>query len=317
MQRRAPGGEGSPFRNAARLGGVALFLLVVGFVSASAPAGPLSPPTPGPTRGAGGGDPFAVPFGSRPLSGAISLVDCRDVVIADRTFRDLGPGVIAIRLERCTNVTIEAIDLVSVAQGVYAIDSANITVRDSRYRDITGPAQPRTGANVANFVQFNRVAGGLVARNVGTGGDTEDIVSVYDSDDVIVEDNRFEGTSWTSRSGSGIALGDGGSSRGIARRNVLLNPGQAGIFIGGGIDNAIIDNVVIGEPRPGSNVGIYVWNQSESVCSGSVVTGNRVSWVREDGASNPYWDGAGCGEVALAGNDFRAPLDPDAYRVRP
>ena len=49
--------------------------------------------------------------------------------------------------------------------------------------------------------------------------------------------------------------------------NILLNPGQVGIFIAGGTHNAIVDNVVYGEQRPLSNVGIYVWNQTDEPCS--------------------------------------------------
>ena len=238
------------------------------------------------------------------------------MVIEDKTFRDLGAGVIAIRIENCTNVTIRAVDFLNVAEGVYALNSSNITVVDSRYQNITGPAQPRTGANVANFVQFNNVNGGLIARNKGKGGDTEDIVSVYQSSNVIVEDNHFEGTNWTSGSGSGIALSDGGGSGNIARRNILVNPGQVGAFIAGGLNSVIADNIVIGEQRDKSNVGIYVWNQSSSTCSGHTVSGNRVRWLNASGANNPYWNAGNCGSVAGSGNVWNdTTLDIEQYRV--
>ena len=205
-------------------------------------------------------------------------------MIEGKTFKDLGAGVIAIRIENCSNVTIRSVDFMNVAEGVYALNSSNIKIIDSRYSNITGPAQPRTGANVANFVQFNNVAGGLIDHNKGKGGDTEDIVSVYQSDHVIVEDNHFEGTNWTSASGSGIALADGGGSYNVAQRNILLNPGQVGIFIAGGLNNKILGNTIYGEQRVRSNVGLYVWNQSSSPCSGQEVTGNRVYWRNAAGA---------------------------------
>ena len=66
-----------------------------------------------------------------------------------------------------------------------------------------------------------------------------------------------------------MTLGDGGASYAIARNNVLLNPGQVGIFIAGGTNNAIIDNVVYGDQRPSSNVGIYVWGQDNRRCCGT------------------------------------------------
>jgi len=272
---------------------------------------------------ADGEGPHAVPFGSRPESRPIRLRNCTDVIIEDKTFRNLGEDVIAIRLDGCRNVTIRAVDFIDVAQGVFAIDSTNIQVIDSRYQNIRGPHE-RVGLNRGNFVQLDGVDGALVARNKGRCGDTEDIVSVYQSSNVIVEYNHFEGgdgtpgcLAWSSSSGSGIALGDGGGSKNIARGNILVNPGQVGVFIGGGTGNAIINNVVIGEPRPKSNVGIYVWNQSDGECGGHTVADNWVEWRKEDGGRNPFYDAGNCGEVETRGNQWSHPsLRPADYAVR-
>lgn len=272
-------------------------------VSATTPT-----PAPAPT------DEWPTAFGSRPQSGPISLRDCRDVTISNKTFKDLGANVIAIRLENCSNVTIKAVDFINVAEGVYALNSSNIRVIDSRYQNIVGPHE-RVGLNRGNFVQFHNVNGGLIDRNEGKGGDTEDVVSLYRTSNVVVEDNRFEGTNWTSTSGSGIALSDGGGSNNIARRNTLVNIGQVGIFIAGGTNNRITDNVIYGEQRPRSNVGIYVWDQSDGTCSGNVVSGNRVRFQKPDGTKSGYWGGGGCGTVTMSGNDFWAPLTLSSLRV--
>jgi len=45
------------------------------------------------------------------------------------------------------------------------------------------------------------------------------------------------------------------------------NPGACGIFIAGGTNNQIVDNVIYGSQRPVANVGIYVWNQSAPAAS--------------------------------------------------
>ena len=258
---------------------------------------------------------FTVPFGSRPGSGPIAKSDCADITISNLTIRDTPAGMPAIRLVRCRNVTIDAVDLINVAGGIVAIESSNVRVINTRYSNITGPAQPRTGANVGNFVQFDRVDGGLIARNTGKGGDTEDVVSVHGSSNVIVEDNHFEGTNWTSRSSSGIALSDSGGSNNIARRNRLVNVGAVGIFIAGGTNSRIEDNVILGEARAGSNVAMYVWNLAGSTCSGHAVTGNRVQFRKADGSLAAWWSGGGCGSVLLSGNDFRAPLVVSGLRV--
>lgn len=261
-----------------------------------------------------------MPFLTRPVSGPIRLNGCNDVVIENRTFKDLGPDVEAIHLENCHRVTIRDNDFARVAQAITAVNSTDIRVEWNRYLDILGP-HPRVGLHRANFVQFDKVHGGYIGNNKGRGGDTEDIVNLHASDGtptepLYVEDNHFEGTNWTSASGSGIALGDGGSAHTIARNNILLNPGQVGIFIAGGTDNAILNNVVYGEQRPLSNVGLYVWNQSGSACSGHEVRGNRVRWYGAEGEASPAWDAGNCGTVAgWSTNDWSAILDPTTLRV--
>lgn len=265
-------------------------------------------------------DPWSVPFLSRPSSGPIHLRNCADVVIENWTFRDLGAGVEAIHLDNCRRVTIRDNDFSRVAQAITAVGSEDIRVEWNRFEDILGPHQ-RSGQHRANFVQFDKVRGGYIGHNKGRGGDTEDVVSIHDSSGtpevpLYIEDNHFEGTDWTSESGSGIALGDGGSSYAVARNNILLNPGQVGIFIAGGTGNAILDNVVYGEQRERSNVGIYVWNQTDAGCADHEVRGNRVRWFRADGQMNPVWDAETCGPIAgWEANTWDAALDPASLRV--
>ena len=281
--------------------------------NSDAPASPVATPVV-PAAALDVGAVTDVPFGSRPRSEAMYLRDCRDVVIENLTFRDLGPEVIAIHLDRCTNVQIRDVDFLNVSQAVYVEDSTAISVTDSRYHTITGPSERVPGRNSGNFVQFDSVDVGTIARNTGKAGDTEDIVSLFRTHAVVVEENHFEGVDWRSASGSGIALGDAGGSGNVARGNVLVNPGQAGIFIAGGVDHAILDNIVYGEQRPLSNVGIYVWNQSEGDCSGHTVAGNRVHWIKADGSRNPYWNAGNCGPVD--GTNDTTPFDPAPYRVQ-
>ena len=132
----------------------------------------------------------------------------------------------------------------------------------------------------------------------------------------IIDYNHFEGTNWTSSSGSGIALGDGSSAYSIARNNILLNVGQVGLFIAGGTHHKIMGNTIYGVQRDNSNVGVYVWNQSDNSCSGHEVSGNRVRWRNEDGAPNPAWNADNCGTVSgWSNNNWNALLDPAKLRV--
>lgn len=283
----------------------------------AAPSATPTSPTSSPTG--------SVPaFGTRPTSAAISLRNCSNVVIEDKTFKDLGADVIAIRLENCDNVTVRNVDFVNVSEGVYALNSTNIRVESTRYKNITGPYE-RVGKNRANLVQFNNVRGGSVSFNKGKCGDTEDIVSVYASHDIVVEGNHFEGVAtstpgclaWRSGSGSGIALGDAAGSGNVARNNVLVNVGQVGMFIAGGLNHQMVGNIVIGQAIPRSNVGAYVWNQSSSPCSGHTVSSNRVRWLRADGVVNGFWNANNCGSITgLPTNNWNdTTLNIENYRV--
>ena len=243
-----------------------------------------------------GPDPWSVPFLSRQSSGPIHRKrGCDGIVIQGLTFQDLGPGVEAIRLEKCNGVTIRGNDFARVSQAITILDSTDVRIEWNRYQDILGPHDRDPNLHRANFVQLVNVNHGNIRKNKGKGGDTEDIISLWRSggtaeDPLIVEDNHFEGTDWVSDSGSGIALGDSTSSHSIARNNILLNPGQAGIFIAGGTDHQIIGNIIYGMQRPNSNVGVYVWNQSEdrpAQTTSSVTT--RSSGSRR--TANPTHDG--------------------------
>lgn len=267
------------------------------------------PPPPDPPPGA----PPA--FGSRPASARMDRTGESNIVIENKTFTGTAAGLAAIRLTSCTNVTIRNCDFIDVPGCIYAYQSSGIVIEDCRYSNITGP-HARTGANVGNFVQTNECSNVTIRRNKGKGGDTEDIVSVYKTSTALVEDNHFEGTGWTSGSGSGIALGDYGGSGNIARRNILVNPGQVGAFIAGGTNHTIQDNIIIGQQRAKSNVGVYVWGQGGGACSGHTVGGNRASWTAADGSANPYWNKGNCGPVAGSpANDWYANLDIELYRV--
>ena len=270
---------------------------------------PTPSPTPAPTI-----SPSSVPFGSRPSSGAISLSGsaCQGVTISNRSFKNLGSGVIAISLSNCNGVTIDSVDFDTVSEAIFAYSSSNITVRHSRYRNITGPHQ-RNGTHRGNFVQFDSVSGFTIDHNKGVGGDTEDIVSLYKSGNGKVTYNQFQGTNWSSTSGTGIILGDGGSGSNVeVAYNVLDTPGQVGIQIIDGTGQKVHDNTVYSAPRPGQvspNVGMSSYAGSP-VAS---VYNNRVLWYKNDGSQNPYWWGAG--SISTSGNDWHASLNAASLAV--
>lgn len=292
----------------------------------------VSPDVPPPVTPAEPSGPhWTTAFMARTPSGALSLTSNAQVaavatsgtgtalspyVISGKEFDALGANVIAIRLANISaHVLIEDCDFRDVAECIYAVDcTGSIKVGWCRYKNITGPNE-RVGLNRANFIQVNNcTGGGRIYNNKGREGDTEDIISLYKSSGFIVEDNHFEGTTWDSASGSGIAIGDDGGSNNIARNNILVNPGQVGIFIAGGTNNSIVDNIIIGEQRTNSNVGMYVWNQYVYACAAHTVDGNQVEWLNAAGVSNGFWNHGNCGTVTGT-NTLNAALDIELYRV--
>ncbi len=260
---------------------------------------------------------WSAPFLARTASDALHLTNCSNVTISGKQFVDISDD--AIVLEGCNNVTITENDFSNVVGAIYVINSTNVTITWNRYQNV---GNGTIGGGHSNFVQFNKSFGGVISHNKGIGGSSEDLISVFQSggpdeaNPLVIEYNAFEGTNWTSGSGSGMMLGDYGGSHIVARFNTLLSPGQVGFGVPSGTDIHITDNTIYGAQRTSSNVGIYVWNQSATACSGIEVARNKVKWFRADGVENAYWNAGNCGTVSgEATNDLHSLIDPKTLHV--
>jgi parallel beta-helix repeat protein len=210
----------------------------------------------------------------------------------------IGPcGGKAIEVRRSTGVRIEYSELLDSDAGIYALDSSSIV--------ISGNTISNAGRNP---VQFDKVtgSGNVVSdneiHNQEGSSETEDSISIYESSGtesspLVVEGNLIS-QGGSSRSGSGILVGDNGGSHVVVRGNTLINPGQVGIGVAGGQNISVVDNLVVSEAFPWSNVGIYVWDQYDTGCEGIEVRGNVVEWYNSTGGVNPFWDAGNCGMVA-------------------
>lgn len=282
------------------------------------------------TRGmvtAGKPTQWAVPFMGRPSSSAVSLTGQSNITIRNKAFNAIGSNVSSIRLTNCSNVVIEACDFRDCCQPITCDTCTNIEIRWCRYKNITGP-HARDGNNRANFTQWVNCTGGKIHHNKGREGDTEDIINLFGTsgtdaaNPLIIEYNHFEGTNWTSTSGSGILCGDNSGSHIIVRYNKLLNPGQVGIGIAGGTDIRILDNIIYGEQRTSSNVGLYVQNfYAPQACNTHEVQRNKVSWKNAAGTDNPAFNAQQCGAItgwpvgSFGTNEFAATINPATLRV--
>lgn len=243
---------------------------------------------------------------SNPDGDCIEIKESTDIVIEHS---EVGPcGDHAIVVDASSSVRIEANTFTDSRSGVYAHASEGISVIGNEFRDAG-----------RNFVQFDKVtgAGNEISANRGDNklgeSDAEDFVSIYQSggtpdSPLRVVDNEFSGGG-PSVSGSGIMVGDGGGSHIVVMGNVLTSPGQVGIGVAGGTDIVVADNTIYSATLPWSNVGIYVWNQSDDECANVEIRDNRVDWSDADGSPNPSWDNGNCGEiVGWDDNEWNADL---------
>jgi parallel beta-helix repeat protein len=273
---------------------------------------PTPTPHPTPTPAPATGTPA---FGSRPASAPLTFnAPCNNIVIEGKGFYN-STGKVAIQLFGCNHVTIRNNDFDNDLGGILAEDSTDVTVVQNRFRNI---GNGTIGSGHSNLLQFARTTGGYVAYNRGIGGKTEDMFSFWNSGGtsatpLVVEYNNLEGTNWSSGSGTGVILGDGGVGKYITiRHNTFLNPGQVGIQIIDGVGHKIYDNDVYAEARPGQtspNVGISSYDGNPS----AEVYNNRVKWVKNNGSENPYWWGAG--SINAHDNDWHANLKASDLRV--
>jgi hypothetical protein len=249
------------------------------------------------------------------------LVSSKNVVVRNLFIK--GTKGNGITVEASSSILIEGNVIEDTATSVYALKSIDVRVINNSFENVLGPL-PR-----GQFVQFDKVSGtaNRIACNFGKNikgrSAPEDAISIYNSSGEIDHPIRIEKNiiigGGPSLSGGGIMLGDGGGQNIVAEENVLIDPGQYGIAAAGGINLSILNNEVYGHMQQFTNVGIYVWNQSNKPCDQVTVRGNRVRWTNESGKPNPWWNGRNCGGLKIGENDFRgADLfdPPDALTLK-
>ena len=261
---------------------------------------------------------WSVEFLKRPPSEPLRINGQSNIKISNLSFSDIN-GV-AIVIQNCQNVEITENDFSNVVGGINVVNSKNVRITWNRFSNI---GDGTIGSGHSNYIQFNNTFGGYIAYNKGKGGKTEDMISIYmsggtsESNPLIIEYNHFEGENWVSGSGSGVMLGDCGGVHTVARYNKLLSPGQVGIGIASGVDISVIGNTVYSHQIPKANVGIYVWNQSDTPLEKIEISRNNVRWYHENGYENPFWNGedSNLNPKGLETNNWQADIDPEKLRV--
>jgi hypothetical protein len=245
---------------------------------------------------------LSITAGSGP---AISLKNCINVhITASRFVNGTNVTAVGVYLYNCTNVTIDNCYFNNVASGVLASTSTGIYITNNQMLNMRGP-MPR-----GQFVQFvscygagNKIMSNKFENILGS-STPEDAINIFQSkgeagSPITVAYNWIRGGG-PSKSGGGIALGDGGGSYQTAFENILVNPGQYGIAIAAGTVMSILNNKIYAAQASFTNVGTFAWNQypSTSGCSVTTISGNVVNFTAAGGYQNSNWDGGNCGAIS-------------------
>jgi hypothetical protein len=129
---------------------------------------------------------------------------------------------------------------------------------------------------------------------------------------VIARNNYISGG--FSAYGCGL-IADSGSDNIQFLNNTLVDSGQCGIGIEGGINEVVDGNKILNRTpiAGGGNTAIVVFKlyASDPTCGPVTITNNTAYEVKPDGTSSSYWNGGGCSPVTLSGNVF----DQAAYNA--
>jgi hypothetical protein len=242
-----------------------------------------------------------------------------------------------VQLWKCRDVLVQGCRIENVVSGVYAMSSQQVQVIGNFMRNMQGPYPRGQAAQFDRVTGTNNVIRGNYAINEYHKSDPEDVFSSAmsrgeESSPILVENNYAtgdprHGSEDMSLSGSGIMIGDGGGAYVVCRSNVIISAGQVGIGVAGGQFMRVENNLIYGKKSNASNVGLFIWNQTNTPTDHVTLIGNRVQWVKRDGTENSWWDGGGVQKVELKDNHFedsslatnlpappsRAPMPPQPY----
>jgi hypothetical protein len=252
-----------------------------------------------------------------------TLQDVNDIELSYFTIKDFAS--VGITLRRVKRAYIHHVDLANLVGGIYLDSCEDIIIEDVRGRNI---GDGTIGSGHSNYIQFATTRGGAVRRCKFLGGRTEDMISIWhsggwsSSNPLLIEDNKLQGLvsdttdakAWTSSSGTGIIISDGAghayNGNVTVRRNTLLTPGQVGIQHIDGPNIKTYSNIVYGQQRSNSNVGMSSWEGTPY----AEIYSNQVRWYAAGGNENPYW-WVNPAVINEHDNDWHANIDPNSLVV--
>ncbi|HTN69282.1 MAG TPA: right-handed parallel beta-helix repeat-containing protein [Dysgonamonadaceae bacterium] len=237
----------------------------------------------------------------------IALYNCHNVIIKNSKF---GPTHLkpAIYVEGSSNITIIDCTFENVQIGLLASNcTGNIKFEYNDVKNIVGNLYG--GSAFAQMVQFQRNYGAgnsisyNVCDNIPRESAPEDVINIFASNGtsespIRIKENWLRGGG-PSASGGGILLGDHGGSYQVAENNILVDPGQYGVAIGGGNNMIIRNNKIYGKRQSFTNVGLYAvnWTTNVSPSHSMTIENNEINFTNANGNLNNTWFDASVGTI--------------------
>lgn len=232
---------------------------------------------------------------------SITLWSCNNITIKNCKFKD-GINAEAIFAERSSNITIIDCSFENVYNAFRAIRGlGNIKFEYNDVKNVVGNLYG--GSALVQAVQFNNCTGAgnsisyNAIENIPGQSSPDDNINVFNSygtpeSPIRVSNNWIRGGG-PSPSGGGILLADYGGAYQIAENNIIVNPGQYGMGIGGGNNITLRNNKIYSKRQPFSNVGLSIVNWTENLTTGKsyniTVENNDVYWTHRDGFLNMWY----------------------------
>ncbi|MFA5875250.1 MAG: hypothetical protein WC901_00990 [Candidatus Margulisiibacteriota bacterium] len=260
---------------------------------------------------------YAQEYSATPTTDCLIIKNSSNVTVIKSKFTNCRIGLI---VQASSNIIIKDSWFEDVAAGInVSINSSGIKVFDNHFLNF------HASGSIGQMIQFNTInsAGNMVVGNYvlnqPTLSTTKDIINLFKSGGVagsplLIANNKINGGN--DPSGVGILVGDGSTPGSYVdvRDNILINPGQAAVAIGGGHDINVTGNKAYGMMQSNLTwIGMYANSlqlpsatppTNDPNCYNILFDNNSMDWTNKYGAKSNFVDTGECTNVTQTNNNF-------------